>query len=298
MYWVDNHIGLYKKPYVLRIDTVSKSVQHKIIPLISNNWELANCQVIAPNKIEFLTINIEDYNSSTTLEFQIWNSDLHKQGLQSVIPYISYKCAKLAQDGRLVVIGSLYHALIIDMYKKSMIDVLADQVEWVWAIDVAIVQRQLITGGNEKVLRFWNVDSGALLDEAKYPIDEFIKGIVIDRRSRWYTTWGFQAKEIIIWDFGKRQEVHRMNAVLTEYNSIQYSADSDLIAVSSSDGTLTVLETENFSTIFVEKNINWIAIPSMVFSSDKKRLALYCLFNNILQIINLETKQIETTINL
>jgi WD40 repeat protein len=198
-----------------------------------------------------------------------------------------------------VLIGGLHNALVVNMTTESdPRKIRADNAEWVWGVDLATNQNILITGGNERVLRFWNVHTSNMIDEIKYPNNEFIRFISVDPSNKWLVTSGYSNRGILVWDLDNHKQVYKIDAQLSQFNMIDFDTKGTLIAISSFDGTITVLKIADFSVRYQSQNVDWEFVPSFAFSPDGSKLAVHCLYNHTLQIINLETQQIEINVNL
>jgi WD40 repeat protein len=288
MCWINDTIFIYADSMILVFDTLTAQLQTKhSLTNNSRRINIANMQIVR-NKGGLLLsyFHQRDENKLVFDVIDVWGNVV--QRIDS-FPYISYKNIKLSQDGNYILIGGLHDAIVIEIDRKDSIfqRFRADKTEWVWGLDLSIQNKLLITGGNEKVLRIWDISTGLTSREIVYPTDEFIKHIYISPNNKWMATSGHSSNRVFIWDLNTFQISLTLEAQLTEVNTIQSDATGDLVALSSAYGSISVIDTQKMTNLLKLEGEQWEFVASIAFSPDNKKLALYNVSNNILYIVDI-----------
>jgi WD40 repeat protein len=283
---------------ILEFDTVSGTLQNKhILAAYSKHMGEANLQI--SNATRGLILRYFYQRDENRLVFEV--NDLTGMAVRKIdIPFVPYKSIRLSQNGDYILIGSLHKAFLIDVASDhaTVKTFEADKIEWVWGLDLAIQAMHLITGGNDKTLRIWDVNKDILVREISYPIDEFIRHVYVSSNNKWMATSGHSSNKVFLWSMEALEVVFILDAQVGQFNTMQSDNTGSLCVVSSSYGHITVIDTRNMTTLLKLAGEEWEFAESIAFSPDSKKLAVHDIYNQKLHLINIYNQVIEISVDL
>ena len=173
-------------------------------------------------------------------EIKIWDLELRREH-RSIAAHASMVTSLCCVDDQTLISGcedGTMKSWDIDTGRQAGATVVNDHP--VRALTTLPGHARFVSGGNERMLRFWRLDEKKqLVQEQAVPVPgRDVRGIAISSSQRWLATSGYQT--VAIWDLPERRVVHTIKTN-SEVYAVAFSPDEKTIAFVNSGRTLQLV---------------------------------------------------------